>query len=149
MAISTTDNQSNPSVKPQILEVESVKCHSCGFIEECTPAYISRVRGRYKGRWICGLCVEAVKYEVLRSDMLISTEEALNRHVSFCRKFKSSNTMKQTEYPIFVMSRILRRSLDSPAPRAIRTSSTSVLPDVDKIEGSLVRSESCFPSLSQ
>ncbi|KDP33927.1 hypothetical protein JCGZ_07498 [Jatropha curcas] len=151
MAISAAETQSNPTTKPNTqLEVESVKCYSCGFTEECTPAYISRVRERFNGRWLCGLCVEAVKDEVLRSDRLISTEEALNRHINFCNKFKSSIPLHQTEHPIFVMSRILRRSLDS--PRALRSNSSSVLPDVDveKIKGSaLVRSESCFSALSR
>ncbi|KAJ4834713.1 hypothetical protein Tsubulata_007668, partial [Turnera subulata] len=88
-AVTTTTTKATTTAAQ--IEVESVKCHSCGFTEECTPAYISRVRDRYQGRWICGLCVEAVKDEVLRSDRLISTEEALNRHVSFCNKFRSSS----------------------------------------------------------
>ncbi|CAK7352418.1 unnamed protein product [Dovyalis caffra] len=150
MAIASSGTQSPPLTKPSPqLEVETVKCDSCGFTEDCTPAYISRVRERYQGRWICGLCGEAVKDEVLRSDRLISTEEALNRHISFCKDFRSSSTpANQTEHPIFVMGRILRRSLDS--PRALRSNSSSVLPDVDKIEGSsLVRSGSCFSALSR
>lgn len=151
MAISGSDTQSplttKPTPPPQI-EVESVKCHSCGFTEDCTPAYISRVRERHQGRWICGLCVEAVKDEVVRSDRVISTEEALNRHISFCKNFRSSSPLNQTEHPIFVMGRILRRSLDCSRP--LRTNSSSALPGVDKIEGSsLVRSESCFSALSR
>lgn len=150
MAISSSDTQSAQQQKPTPqLEVESVKCHTCGFTEDCTPAYISRVRDRYQGRWICGLCVEAVKDEVLRSDRLISTEEALNRHASFCKEFRSSIPLiNETEHPIFVMSRILRRSLDH-SPGALRSNSSSVLPDVNKIDGpTLVRSGSCFSALS-
>uniref|UniRef100_A0A2P2KQW3 DUF1677 family protein n=2 Tax=Rhizophora mucronata TaxID=61149 RepID=A0A2P2KQW3_RHIMU len=150
MAIAGSENQSGPVSKPSSqIEVESVKCHSCGFTEECTPAYISRVRDRYQGRWICGLCAEAVKEEVLRSDRLISTEEALNRHASFCLEFRYSSPLSQIEHPIFAMGRILRRSLDS--PRVLRSNSSSVLPGVDKIDGgaSLVRSESCFPAISR
>ncbi|XP_039024136.1 uncharacterized protein LOC120156938 [Hibiscus syriacus] len=81
---------------------------------------------RYQGRWICGLCVEAVKDEALRSVTHISTEEALERHISFCEKFRAWNPSDKTEHPIFAMGRILRRSLDS--PRALRTKSSSVLP---------------------
>nr|POE59533.1 hypothetical protein CFP56_43416 [Quercus suber] len=47
-------------------EVEFVKCHCCGLTEECTLDYIARVRERYQGRWICGLCAEAVKDESFR-----------------------------------------------------------------------------------
>ncbi|XP_027333359.1 uncharacterized protein LOC113848163 [Abrus precatorius] len=149
MAISGSESQS-PTVKtvPQV-EVECVKCDSCGFTEECTPAYISRVRQRYQGRWLCGLCVEAVKDEVVRSDTLISTEEALNRHISFCREFRSSSpVLSKTEHPIFAMGRILRRSLDSPRP--LRSNSSEALPSVvDGVRATpLLRSESCFSSIS-
>ncbi|CAJ1972009.1 unnamed protein product [Sphenostylis stenocarpa] len=43
--------------------VSSVKCCCCGLVEECTHAYIGRVKEKYGGRWICGLCAEAVKEE--------------------------------------------------------------------------------------
>ncbi|KAK4266080.1 hypothetical protein QN277_027052 [Acacia crassicarpa] len=134
------------------MEVESVKCDSCGFSEDCTPAYISRVRQRFQGRWLCGLCVEAVKDEVLRSDRLITLEEALNRHTSFCSQFRSSSgdgQLSETEHPIFAMGRVLRRSLDS--PRHIRSNSSSFSLPVAHHEARsspLVRSESCFSSIS-
>ncbi|RDY12624.1 hypothetical protein CR513_02546, partial [Mucuna pruriens] len=143
MAISGSESES-PSVK---VEVECVKCDSCGFPEECTPAYISRVRQRYQGRWLCGLCVEAVKHEVVRSDSVISMEEALDRHISFCREFRSSTVLNKTEHPIFAMGRLLRRSLDSPRP--LRSNSTGVLSSVDGVPAPhLLRSESCFSSIS-
>ncbi|XP_015931603.1 uncharacterized protein LOC107457927 [Arachis duranensis] len=133
------------------VEVECVKCDSCGFTEECTPAYISRLRQRYQGRWLCGLCVEAVKDELLRSDTLISTEEALNRHISFCRDFRAS---AKPEHPLFAMARILRRSLDSSSssPRPLRTNSTGALPPLHRVQtappAALLRSDSCFSSIS-
>lgn len=150
MAISGSDTAKQ---SPQV-EVEAVKCDSCGFTEDCTPAYIVRVRDRYKGRWICGLCAEAVKDEVLRSDRLISTEEALDRHISFCKDFRSSSTpptLSETEHPISVMGRILRRSLDSHSPRALRSNSSGVLPHIEKVNAAspLVRSGSCFSALSR
>lgn len=140
------------------VEVESVKCASCGLTEECTPTYILRVRERYKGKWICGLCAEAVKDEVLRSDRLISIDEALNRHTTFYKKFRST---PKTEHPISVMGRILRRSLDNSASSStsnssrgrvpVRSNSSSILPDIKTVQGpsSLLRSESCFSSLSR
>ncbi|KAH7516865.1 hypothetical protein JRO89_XSUnG0159200 [Xanthoceras sorbifolium] len=150
MAISGLDSPSPTTTttkhSPQ-LEVESVKCDSCGFTEDCTPSYILRVRERYKGRWLCGLCAEAVKDEVLRSDRLISIEEALDRHISFYNNFRST-TQTETEYPISAMGRILRRSLDSIRPR--RSNSTSLLPHIQTVKASsLVRSESCFSALSR
>ncbi|XP_058729713.1 uncharacterized protein LOC131601830 [Vicia villosa] len=154
MAISGSESQSQTQTSTvktiNHVEVECVKCDSCGFTEECTPAYITKVRQRYQGRWLCGLCVEAVKDEVVRSDRLITTEEALNRHISFCKEFRSSSTKTVTEHPIFVMSRILRRSLDSPRRKPpLRSNSTGVLPPVDGVRSSaLIRSESCFSSIS-
>ncbi|GLU01594.1 hypothetical protein SLE2022_188960 [Rubroshorea leprosula] len=68
-----------PSTKvTPLTKIQSVKCHCCCFIEECTPAYILRVRERYQGRWICGLCIEAIKDIVQRSHTANSTEEALD-----------------------------------------------------------------------
>ncbi|KAB1209509.1 hypothetical protein CJ030_MR6G005206 [Morella rubra] len=147
MAITGSETRSTTSKVPPPMEVLSVKCDSCGFTEECTPAYILRVRERYQGRWICGLCVEAVKDEVLRSERLISTEEALNRHITFYKKFRSSSPLKEAEHPISAMGRLLRRSLDSPRP--LWSSSSTDLRGVDGVRSSgLVRSGSCFSSLS-
>ncbi|CAN6168780.1 unnamed protein product [Urochloa humidicola] len=48
-------------------EEEEVACECCGFTEECTAPYIARVRSRYGGRWICGLCGDAVGEELGRA----------------------------------------------------------------------------------
>ncbi|XWS70097.1 hypothetical protein CRYUN_Cryun03dG0020000 [Craigia yunnanensis] len=147
MAISGSDTPTPPSKVTAPIEIHCIKCESCGFTEECTPAYIIRVRERYQGRWICGLCIEAVKDEVLRSDTLISTEEALDRHIRFCKKFRASSHSDETEHPISALGRILSRSLDS--ARALTSNSSSVLPGFEGVKGpSLFRSESCFSALS-
>ncbi|XP_059662061.1 uncharacterized protein LOC132308096 [Cornus florida] len=115
-------------------DIDFAKCECCGLTEECTPAYISGVRARYEGRWICGLCSEAVEDEIVRSERPIGTEEALNRHVSFCTKFRfSSPPANPTEDLISAMKQLFRRSLDS--PRSLTSSPTP--PSV------LVQSESC------
>ncbi|TYI25258.1 hypothetical protein ES332_A05G037700v1 [Gossypium tomentosum] len=146
MAISGSDTQNPTSKLSTPLETHCVKCDSCGFTEECTVAYIMRVRERYQGRWICGLCIEVVKDEVLRSVTLISTEEALDRHISFCNKFRAWSPSDETEHPIFAMGRVLRRSLDSPRP--LRSKSSSVLPGLEEVKRpSLLRSDSCFSAL--
>ncbi|BFG24150.1 hypothetical protein CerSpe_104240 [Prunus speciosa] len=128
---------------PQI-EIEFVKCDCCGLSEECTPAYIQHVRERYQGHWICGLCAEAIKDEIVRSERLISTEEAMATHMNFCKKFKASGPPPDpTVHLISAMRQILRRSLDS--PRGLRSTPTSPT----KINGKrLTRSESCFPTLT-
>ncbi|KAK6118340.1 hypothetical protein DH2020_047911 [Rehmannia glutinosa] len=116
-------------------DIAFAKCECCGLTEECTHEYIKRVRERYSGRWICGLCAETVKDELLRSEERIGNEEALNQHMSFCRKFKNLSPPKNpTEELISAMKQLILRSLDSPRSSPVR-------------KPCLVRSESCFPAL--
>lgn len=104
------------------MEVEAVKCYCCGLTEECTPSYIDHVREKYQGRWICGLCAEAVKEEALKSKRDISTDEALNQHMNF-RTLTSSPPNKPTVDLILAVKHLLFRSLDSPRkqPLSYRT----------------------------
>ncbi|KAF7814018.1 uncharacterized protein G2W53_027987 [Senna tora] len=119
---------SGPEATPKVAsqnEVEFAICDCCGLTEECTPAYIERIRERYYGKWICGLCAEAVKDEIVRSEKrLVSTEEAMMKHMNFCKKFKTSGPPSNpTVHLISAMRQILRRTLDS--PRALRSPSTT------------------------
>ncbi|KAF1002259.1 hypothetical protein AG4045_007852 [Apium graveolens] len=85
---------------------ELAKCECCGLTEECTVTYITMIRQRYQGKWICGLCAEAVNYEM----RLLSTEEALIQHMSFCNQFKSAVTPPNPAvHLISAMTHILRR----------------------------------------
>ncbi|GJM96593.1 hypothetical protein PR202_ga13448 [Eleusine coracana subsp. coracana] len=71
------------------MEVEAVSCECCGLEEECTGEYIGGVRAYFGGRWLCGLCSEAVKYEAGKcagSDV----EEAVRAHMAICRTLKMS-----------------------------------------------------------
>ncbi|KAL6010605.1 hypothetical protein ACLOJK_001040 [Asimina triloba] len=151
MAIKAPESQA-PAPAINSTEVEFATCDCCGLTEECTEAYIARVRERYYGRWICGLCSEAVKYEILRSDRMIGTEEALARHINFCKKFNTSPPLNPTGHLISAMRQLLRRSLDS--PRALRSTPSSPRrkdgeDDEDvRRRARLGRSGSCFSSLS-
>ncbi|KAL4310371.1 hypothetical protein GQ457_01G040700 [Hibiscus cannabinus] len=151
MVVSAPETQatSATSAKPvSQIEVEFVKCDCCGLTEECTPTYIETVRERYQGKWICGLCTEAVKDEIIRTQRLISTEEAMARHMSFCQEFVSAGPPPDpTVHLISAMRSILRRSLD--CPRGLRSTPSSPTRKAGEIRGStLARSESCFPALS-
>ncbi|KAK7294463.1 hypothetical protein RJT34_17352 [Clitoria ternatea] len=128
-------------------DVEFAVCDCCGLTEECTPGYIERIRERYHGKWVCGLCAEAVKDEIVRSERLVGTEEALTKHMNFCKKFKASGPPPNpTVHLISAMRQILRRSLDSPRVRSTPSSPTMTNKE---IHGSvLARSESCFSTLS-
>ncbi|XP_042460319.1 uncharacterized protein LOC122046048 [Zingiber officinale] len=96
-------------------EVISAACACCGLTEDCTPEYVESVRERFGGRWVCGLCGEAVEDEIGRAGRWISTEEALSRHMSFSESFRAAGPPVDTAEPmIAAMRQLLRRSLDSP-----------------------------------
>ncbi|KAI3786197.1 hypothetical protein L1987_45331 [Smallanthus sonchifolius] len=134
---SVTVNLSSPA-----MEVEFAECDCCGLTEECTPAYMERIRERYQGKWICGLCGEAVKDEIVRSERLISTEEAMMRHMTFRRDSRSPPN--PAVHLITAMRQILRRSLDS--PRYLRSMPCSPTKNSDIV--GITRSESCIPTLT-
>ncbi|XP_075505263.1 uncharacterized protein LOC142542491 [Primulina tabacum] len=136
----------NPSTQ---IELDLVKCDCCGLTEECTLSYIEKIRKRYGGKWICGLCAEAVKDEILRCPKLISPDEAIARHFSFCNKFRASGPPEDpTVRLIRAMSQILRKSLDS--PKSLRSMPSSPTRNgAELLEGTmLTRSGSCMPSLT-
>ncbi|XP_076899939.1 uncharacterized protein LOC143553940 [Bidens hawaiensis] len=126
-------------------ESEFAKCDCCGLTEECTPAYIQNIRERYNGNWMCGLCGEAVNDEIVRSERLITTEEAMTRHMNFCRKSTASDPpVNPTVDLIAAMRQILRRSLDS--PRTLRSMPSSPLRSAGSVR--ISRSESCISNLT-
>ncbi|XP_027168470.1 uncharacterized protein LOC113768349 [Coffea eugenioides] len=145
---SATDTQTvTAKLAAATIDVDFAKCDCCGLTEECTLAYIERIRERYQGKWICGLCAEAVKDEVFRSKRLISTEEAMSRHFNFCSKFRSSGPPPDaTGHLISAVRHILKKSLDSPKSmlRSVPCSPT----ESARVGGGLTRSESCIPSLN-
>ncbi|URD75230.1 hypothetical protein MUK42_07768 [Musa troglodytarum] len=67
-------------------DVESAECECCGMSEDCTPTYIRRIKEFFRGRWICGLCSEAVKEQMKRTPAA-TMEEAVDSHTSLCKKF--------------------------------------------------------------
>uniref|UniRef100_A0A0E0L8Z9 DUF1677 family protein n=1 Tax=Oryza punctata TaxID=4537 RepID=A0A0E0L8Z9_ORYPU len=99
------------------MEVEAARCECCGFTEECTPQYIAAVREEYMGRWVCGLCAEAVGDEIRRAGAgeIITTAEALDRHVAFARAAPRAPARGAAEDDLVAaVARLLRRCLDSP-----------------------------------
>lgn len=146
--MSTTETPQTVTTKLAQIEVDSVKCDCCGLTEECTPAYIDRIRERYNGKWICGLCAEAVKDEIVRCERpMISTEEALTQHINFCKKFNSAGPPPNPAvHLISAMRQILRRHSDS--PRSLRSVPSSPTKGATGARGKFSRSESCIPALN-
>ncbi|XP_042065211.1 uncharacterized protein LOC121808682 [Salvia splendens] len=54
------------------MEIEVVKCECCGLKEECTEEYINKVKAKFEGKWLCGLCSEAVRDEVKKQSETIT-----------------------------------------------------------------------------
>ncbi|MED6192526.1 hypothetical protein PIB30_011057 [Stylosanthes scabra] len=129
--------------------VEFAICDCCGLTEECTPGYIERIRERYHGKWVCGLCGEAVKDEIVRSERLVSTEEAMTKHMNFCKNFITSGPpTNPTVHLISAMRQILRKTLDSPTRVRSMPSSPTINNNTKNNGRELSRSESCFSTLA-
>ncbi|WJX20929.1 hypothetical protein P8452_10411 [Trifolium repens] len=80
------------------MEIESAKCDCCGLKEDCTQDYITDVKSKFGGKWLCGLCSEAVRDEVMSGGKKAwDMDEAVKAHMSFCRKFKSNPAVRVAE----------------------------------------------------
>jgi hypothetical protein len=96
-----------PAITAEVEEWEVCAC--CGLREECTPAYAARVRARYGGRWLCGLCGNAVGEEVAAGDgSVLEVEAAIARHATFCRAIGWCPTPVAAERLIAAVRSLLR-----------------------------------------
>ncbi|XP_054782384.1 uncharacterized protein LOC129289616 [Prosopis cineraria] len=132
---------------PPISEVEDAKCECCGMSEECTTEYIERVKDKYLGKWVCGLCAEAVKEELEKNGG--RKEEALNAHMSACVKFNKYGRA----FPVLVqaqaMKEMLKKSkLDGRRARSFNPRDTHNNNNHNDKKGGIARSSSCIPQLS-
>ncbi|KAI3416937.1 uncharacterized protein J3R85_014926 [Psidium guajava] len=125
---------------PAISEVEDAKCECCGMSEECTPEYIERVRKRFSGRWICGLCAEAVKEEAEKNGG--RRDEALATHMKACAKFK-----KIRASPALFQASAMREILKKSTVRAKSLSPRD--PEGQKRVGVITRSSSCISAITK
>ncbi|XP_073005576.1 uncharacterized protein [Typha latifolia] len=75
------------------MEIDSVRCECCGLREDCTQEYITSVKSNFGGIWLCGLCSEAVRDELMskgKKKKSYGLEDAMKAHMSFCRRIKSN-----------------------------------------------------------
>lgn len=131
-------------------ETEFVSCELCGMTEEYTAAYMESVRVLYAGKLICGLCSEAVSYEMFRRQ--IGVDEAIAIHVKVCGEFLSSPS-PAVDF-ISAIGEMFRRRLVLGLPRVV----TSALPSprsVPAVDGGVICAAaviggagSCLPALS-
>ena len=114
-----------------IEEVEQAECQCCGLKEECTRVYISQVQECYCGKWVCGLCAEAVKERVGGpSTPKVTMQDALNSHRDFCQKYNATTRLNPKLSLTLSMREIAKRSLEKRKPKG---------PSMSK----LARSSSC------
>jgi hypothetical protein len=130
---------------PPISEVElDAKCECCGMSEECTPEYIDRIRKKFEGKFVCGLCSEAVKEELVKNGGK-KLDEALSTHMNACARFNKYGRAFPVLFQAQAMKEMLKKSnLDG----KIRAKSFSPR-DNKKGGGGLARSSSCIPALTR
>ncbi|KAL8486426.1 hypothetical protein ACS0TY_023206 [Phlomoides rotata] len=104
------------------MDIELMKCECCGLKEDCTQDYISEVKAKFEGKWLCGLCSEAVRDEVNRGKkQSAGVDEAVRAHMSFCRKYKSNPAIRVADG----MRQMLRRRSGDMSKSSASSSSSS------------------------
>uniref|UniRef100_A0A2N9FPX9 DUF1677 domain-containing protein n=1 Tax=Fagus sylvatica TaxID=28930 RepID=A0A2N9FPX9_FAGSY len=130
---------------PPVSEVEDARCECCGMSEECTPEYIAKVRNKFFGKWICGLCTEAVKEEVEKNGG--KREEALSTHMSACVRFNKFGRA----YPVLFQAEAMREMLKKSKleGRGVRAKSISPRDKGGQKKGGIARSSSCISAITR
>ncbi|KAG9449142.1 hypothetical protein H6P81_009107 [Aristolochia fimbriata] len=121
--------------KVAVHEVENIsaECECCGLHEECTLDYFGLVKECYCGKWVCGLCSEAVK-EQLKKFPDKALEEAIDTHTAFTKKFNATTRLNPTLSLAKSMTHAIKVSFRHGAAK---------LPLATKI----ARSNSCMPRI--
>ncbi|KAK8480125.1 hypothetical protein V6N12_044884, partial [Hibiscus sabdariffa] len=127
------DSSSSFSTIVEEDEVMQAECECCGLKEDCTPDYITRVRVGHGGKWVCGLCSEAVKERLSAAAMA----DAVSSHREFCQKFNSTTRLNPKLSLTCAMRDIAKRSHDSRGASKIARS-ISCVPKLDLNKHSLV-----------
>ncbi|KAM3218302.1 hypothetical protein P3L10_022832 [Capsicum annuum] len=115
-------------------EVTQAECECCGLREDCTQDYIERIKDSFSGKWVCGLCSEAVK-DGLKRGSPVAIEEAVSSHTKFCQEFNSSTRLNPKLSFTMSMRNIARRSHEN--------KEKNQYPTMAKIS----RSSSCVPTI--
>ncbi|KAG8375609.1 hypothetical protein BUALT_Bualt10G0118200 [Buddleja alternifolia] len=133
----------NDNVLPPISEVpaEDAKCECCGMSEECTPQYVKKIREKYCGRMICGLCSEAVKEEMDKNGGK-SREDALQAHVNACAKF---NRLGRA-YPVLCQAEAMRDILRKNRAKSLSPRDKA---GANEKKCGIARSSSCIPAITK
>ncbi|KAL7122024.1 hypothetical protein ACP275_01G019900 [Erythranthe tilingii] len=134
-----------PPPLPPISEVEEAKCECCGMSEECTPQYVKKVREKYCGKMICGLCSEAVKEEMEKNGG--SREDAIHAHVSACAKFNRLGRAFPVLCQAEAMREIFRRNVRAKSVSPRDKGGTNI--NNTQKKAGISRSASCIPAITK
>ncbi|KAK7402283.1 hypothetical protein VNO78_14426 [Psophocarpus tetragonolobus] len=126
-----------------ITEVVDAKCECCGMCEECTTEYIERVRDKFLGKWVCGLCAEAVKEELEKKGG--KKEEALSSHMSACLRFNKYGRAFPVLFQAQAMKEMLKKNNNMEGRRA---KSFNPRPRDKPKPGIIARTSSCIPAIT-
>ncbi|KAJ8443382.1 hypothetical protein Cgig2_018815 [Carnegiea gigantea] len=120
----------------KVAPIEQVQCECCGMKEDCSSNYIEQVKGIHTGRWVCGLCSEAVKERLTQASPNIVMGDALSLHKQFCLEFKATR-MNPKGSLTCAMRDIARRSCQQ----------RMLTKDKPLMVSKLARSSSCVPRI--
>ncbi|KAM7459351.1 hypothetical protein LguiA_036345 [Lonicera macranthoides] len=93
-------------IEEQIIQAE---CYCCDLKEDCTKDYFAKVKNSYSGKWVCGLCSEAVKETQAQGPM----EEALRKHRNLCQDFNATTRLNPKLSLTWAMKDIAKRSFEN------------------------------------
>lgn len=145
--LAITSEATKQGVLPPISETEDARCECCGMSEEYTQEYIDKMRDRFLGKWICGLCAEAVEGEVEKHGG--SKEAALNAHMSACVRFNKLGRA----YPVLFQAEAMREMLKKSRMDGRGCFRAKSLSPRDKAvvqkKGGITRSSSCIPAITR
>nr|GLL38061.1 uncharacterized protein LOC109179881 [Ipomoea trifida] len=123
---------------PPIPEVaEEAKCECCGMSEECTAEYVRRVREKFAGKMVCGLCSEAVKMEMEKNGG--KREEALQEHMNACVSFNRVGRA----FPVLCQAQAMREVLKNSRGKSLSPRDHPM----SHHKGGIARSSSCIPAI--
>lgn len=141
--ISDISSELREETDVKVPDISMAMCECCSMSEECTTEYISKVRDKFMGKLLCGLCGEAVKDEMEKNGG--KREEALSEHMSACVRFNRVDRVYPVLYQAEAMREILKKKSDLEGKRA---KSVSPRGNYQK-KGVMERSTSCIPAISR
>ncbi|CAI0409036.1 unnamed protein product [Linum tenue] len=118
-------------------EEEMAKCECCGMAEEFTPQYVKRVRDKFMGKMVCGMCAEAIGREAEKNGG--EREAAVKDHMKACARFNGLGRKYPVLYQADAVKEILKKKRSQAGKAAAGAGGG----------GGLARSSSCMPAIAR